>query len=336
MTRTAGFPFLRHVARAGIRRTALISGAAMMLLSCTRDETGIQGIGTVEYMAVDVAPLIPARVVTVTVQEGDEVRAGQVVATLTNTATSPEVEVREAAVRRAEAQLRDLEAGARGTEIQQATAQAAMAAAEASQTARDAERARSLFEAGAVSRQEMELAQTRARAAAAQAEALRAATGTVRAGSRPAAIRAAAAEVEAARAALDAARRAAGELSLESPFSGRVTVRIADPGEVVAAGAPVLTVARTDSLWVRIYLNQTDFGAVSVGDEAVAFLDGDSRRFAGRVLSLTDRAEFTPRIALTERERADLLFGVKVLLRDTTGTLKAGLPVTVRITPRGR
>ena len=98
----------------------------------------------------------------------------------------------------------------------------------------------------------------------------------------------------------------------------------------------MLTVARTDSLWVRIYLNQTDFSAISVGDDASAFLDGDSRRFAGRVLSLADRAEFTPRIALTERERADLLFGVKVLLQDTTGTLKAGLPVTVRITPRAR
>lgn len=318
------------------RHVTLVATAVTMLVGCSRNDSGIEGTGTIEYMAVDVAPLIPARVVTVTVQEGDEVRTGQVLATLTNTATSPELEVREAAVRRAEAQLRDLEAGARGTEIQQATAQAAVASAEAAQTARDAERARSLFEAGAVSRQEMELAQTRARAAAAQAEALRAATGTVRAGSRPATIRAAAAEVDAARAALDAARRAAGELSLQSPLNGRVTVRVADPGEIVAAGAPVLTVARTDSLWVRIYLNQTHFSAVSVGDEATASLDGDPRRFAGRVLSLADRAEFTPRIALTERERADLLFGVKVLLQDTTGTLKAGLPVTVLITPRAR
>ncbi|HUF66266.1 MAG TPA: HlyD family efflux transporter periplasmic adaptor subunit [Gemmatimonadaceae bacterium] len=317
-------------------RTAFSAIAALALLGCARTQSGIQGTGTIEYMAVDVAPLIAARVVTVAVEEGDEVSAGQVIATLSNTAAAPEVEAREASVRRAEAQLRDLEAGARGSEIQQSVAQAAAARAEAAQAARDAERARSLFDAGAVSRQEMELAQTRARAAASQAEALRAATGTVRAGSRPATIRAAAAEVEAARASLDAARRAAGELSLQSPIRGRVTIRVADPGEIVPAGAPVVTVARTDSLWVRIYLNQRDFAAVSVGDEAVALLDGDSRRFAGRVVSLAERAEFTPRIALTERERADLLFGVKVLLQDATGTLKAGLPVTVRITPRAR
>jgi HlyD family secretion protein len=315
-------------------RTVLFAIAGLLLIGCARGRSGIEGTGTIEYMAVDVAPLVAARVVSVAVQEGDEVRVGQVVATLTNTATAPEVDAREATLRRAEAQLRDLEAGARGTEIQQAAAQAAAATAEAAQTARDAERARSLFDAGAISRQEMELANTRARAAAAQAEALRAATGTVRAGSRPATIRAASAEVEVARAALDAARRAAGELSLESPIPGRVTIRVADPGEIVSAGSPVVTVARTDSLWVRIYLNQQDFSAVSVGDEAVALLDGDSRRFAGRVVSLADRAEFTPRVALTERERADLLFGVKVLLQDAGGTLKAGLPVTVRITPR--
>lgn len=317
-------------------RAILIVLALLAVLACGRTHGGIEGTGTIEYMAVDVAPLIAARVVTVAVQEGDEVRAGQIIATLTNTAATPEVEAREAAVRRAEAQLRDLEAGARGTEIQQSAAQAAAAAAEAAQAARDAERASALFEAGAISRQEMELARTRARAAAAQAEALQAATGTVRAGSRPATIRAAAAEVDAARASLDAARRAAGELSLESPIAGRVTIRVADPGEIVPAGSPVVTVARTDSLWVRIYINQQDFAAVSIGDEAVAILDGDSRRFAGRVVSLADQAEFTPRIALTERERADLLFGVKVLLQDASGTLKAGLPVTVRITPRAQ
>jgi HlyD family secretion protein len=47
-------------------------------------------------------------------------------------------------------------------------------------------------------------------------------------------------------------------------------------------------------------------------------------------------AEFTPRIALTEKERADLVFGVKVTLEDTTGMLKAGLPATVQIHTGGR
>jgi HlyD family secretion protein len=55
-------------------------------------------------------------------------------------------------------------------------------------------------------------------------------------------------------------------------------------------------------------------------------------------MSISDKAEFTPRVALTEEERADLLFGVKIEFRDTSGMLKAGLPVTVELAsaPRAR
>jgi HlyD family secretion protein len=49
------------------------------------------------------------------------------------------------------------------------------------------------------------------------------------------------------------------------------------------------------------------------------------------VVSVATQAEFTPRVALTEKERADLLFGVKLDISDTTGTFKAGLPATVTI-----
>jgi HlyD family secretion protein len=56
----------------------------------------------------------------------------------------------------------------------------------------------------------------------------------------------------------------------------------------------------------------------------------------GEVVAINSKAEFTPRVALTEDERADLLFGVKVAFRDSTGALKPGLPITVHITPAAR
>ena len=68
------------------------------------------------------------------------------------------------------------------------------------------------------------------------------------------------------------------------------------------------------------------------GQAATAHLDGfPDHPFQGRVVAISPTAEFTPRIALTEKERADLVFGVKVALEDTTGMLKAGLPATVEI-----
>ena len=71
----------------------------------------------------------------------------------------------------------------------------------------------------------------------------------------------------------------------------------------------------------------------SIVAEGAGTLDGvDGVRFAGTVDHISTSAEFTPRVALTERERADLVFGVKIYFApDSTGLLKAGLPITVTI-----
>jgi HlyD family secretion protein len=64
----------------------------------------------------------------------------------------------------------------------------------------------------------------------------------------------------------------------------------------------------------------------------LARLDGfPDHPIPGRVAAIKPKAEFTPRVALTEEERADLLFGVKVELSDTTGLLRPGLPATVEL-----
>jgi HlyD family secretion protein len=59
--------------------------------------------------------------------------------------------------------------------------------------------------------------------------------------------------------------------------------------------------------------------------------DGVTTPIAGRIIEIASRAEFTPRAALTERERADLVFGIKVSFDDPAGRLKAGLPVTLEV-----
>jgi len=84
--------------------------------------------------------------------------------------------------------------------------------------------------------------------------------------------------------------------------------------------------------YVRIYVNERALPRVLVGATAEGILDGQPKsRYAGRVVAISSKAEFTPRVALTENERADLLFGVKLDISDTTGTFKAGLPATVTI-----
>jgi HlyD family secretion protein len=86
---------------------------------------------------------------------------------------------------------------------------------------------------------------------------------------------------------------------------------------------------------VRVYVNSRDLPTISVGQTARGALDEMLNRiFNGRVVAINTKAEFTPRVALTEDERADLMFGVKVEFTDSTGMLKPGLPITVTIPKR--
>jgi HlyD family secretion protein len=292
----------------------------------------VQGTGTLEVVEVDVAPLSAGRVVRVLVREGQTVRAGETVAILAQPTLPADIEGRRARLAAAEAQLRDLERGARTAEIDAAEAELRTAEAEAIRAARDLTRLQSLLDAGAISRQQLDAARAAAQVAAGRRDAAREALRLMRQGSRPELISAARAEVASARAVLQSAERTAGDLTLTAPVNGVVVSRNAEPGEVIGAGQSVVTIADPTRPFVRIYVNQHALPRIQRGAAASATLDAfPNRRFPGQVTAVNPRAEFTPRVALTEDEREDLLFGVKVELTDPSGMLKAGLPVTVRI-----
>jgi HlyD family secretion protein len=116
---------------------------------------------------------------------------------------------------------------------------------------------------------------------------------------------------------------------LLAPVHGVVSSRNVEPGEVLAAGQSAITVAQPSRPWARIYVSQFVLPTLRPGDSVSARLDGDSTVFRGRISAIATRAEFTPRVALTDKERADLLFGVKVEFADTTQRLRAGMPISV-------
>lgn len=297
-----------------------------------RDTSSIGGTGTLEVVEVDVAPMSPARVLRVWRQEGDSVHLGDTLVSLTQSTVQADVEARRSRVALAEAQLRDLLAGATAPEIARAESELRAAEAEAMHTERELGRLSALMQSGGVSTQQLDGSRDAAAFAAARRDAARDALRVIRAGSRPERIAAARAEVGTARAALTAAIQTASDLVLLAPVDGIVLLRNAEPGEVIAAGMSAMTVGELARPYVRIYVNQKALPDVRIGARAEGILDGrPDRPFVGRVIAINSKAEFTPRVALTEEERADLLFGVKVEFRDSTSALKPGLPITVRI-----
>ncbi len=301
----------------------------LLLAACQRAAAPDSAVGTLEMVEVDVGPLQPARVVRVLVNEGDAVRVGDTLAVLgtpTLTAATAQAEARAAA---AEQSARELASGSRPAEVQRAEAELAAATAEAERTAADVARLDPLAAKGDVSRAVIDAARAAARVASSRRDAAREALRLVREGARTERRQAAAEEARGAQAAVEMMKATANDLVLISPVAGVVSSRNVEPGEVLAAGQSAITVGQPSRPWARIYVGPTVLPRLTSGDTLVAQLDGDTTRFRGRITAIATKAEYTPRVALTEQERADLLFGVKVEFADTTHRLRAGLPVTV-------
>jgi HlyD family secretion protein len=314
----------------------LTAGALLLLAgACARGTPAVEATGTVEMTEVDVVPTVPGRIGRLAVAEGATVRPGDTVAVVSSSSLPAELLQREAAVARARAELRDLAQGARPEEVARAEAGLRAAEAEAERAAADFARAGRLAAAGDVSRQQLDAARAAALGSAARRDAARSGLALLRAGARADVVRAARARLAQEEAALAAARAAAGDHVLLAPAGGRVRAVYAEVGEPAVAGRPVLSITDDARPWVRVFVSQKALGGVQPGQHLVARLDGDARRFPARVVSLNPEAEFTPRVALTEDERADLMFGVKVALGGAPGELHAGVPITVELRPAG-
>lgn len=306
------------------------------VVGCAKSDVPDSAVGTLEMVEVDVGPLQPARAVRVMVREGDAVKAGDTLALFaipTLAANEAQAEARLAAAQGSE---RELTRGARTEELARAESELQAAEAEATRTAADLRRIEPLAARGDVSRLSLDAAAAAARASAARRDAARASYKLVQEGARAERRQVAAADVRSAQAASAAIRATANDLVLIAPSDGVVLSRNVEPGEVLGAGASALTLGQPTRPWARIYVSQFVVPSLHVGDTLSAQLDGDSTLYRGRIAAVASKAEFTPRVALTDKERADLLFGVKVEFTDSANRLKAGLPITVRLPHVGK
>jgi len=141
------------------------------------------------------------------------------------------------------------------------------------------------------------------------------------------------AELRTAQALLKLARIRLGYATLTSPVNGIVLVRVAEPGEVAAVGAPVLTVGDMDQVWFRGYLPETDWGRVRLGQQATVTTDTfPGKKYPGTVTYISSRPEFTPKTVETYKERVTLVYRTKISLTNPNQELKPGMPAAAVIT----
>ena len=122
---------------------------------------------------------------------------------------------------------------------------------------------------------------------------------------------------------------------LRAPIDGRVLDRHVEPGEVVGAGAPVVTLADPRRPYADVFVPQGELAGIRVGARAELQVDAERTRFAGKVEHISRRTEFTPRYLFSERERPNLVVRVRVRIDDSGERLHAGVPAFVTIRREG-
>lgn len=114
---------------------------------------------------------------------------------------------------------------------------------------------------------------------------------------------------------------------ITTPISGTVLNKYMEPGEFATIGKPLFKIADTESMYLRAYVTSAQLSNVKIGQEVKVFADfggGDRKEYAGVVTWISDRSEFTPKTILTKDERADLVYAVKIAVKND-GFIKIGM-----------
>jgi HlyD family secretion protein len=272
----------------------------------------------------------------VLVQEGDQVKPGQVLARLRTekleAAMAAALAAREAQVQA----LARLQAGSRPEEVLQAGAQLDALKARAQSAELSYARLQKLAAQKLTSPEELD--QARAAADAAQGE-MRAAEQTYAlavAGPRKEDIAQAQAELAARQANLILSREQLADATLLAPAAGVVRDRLLEPGDMASPQSPALTLALLDPLWVRAYVPEPDLGRIAEGMRAQVRTDSfPDKTYPGWVGFISPSAEFTPKNVETTDLRTRLVYQVRIFVCDPRGELRLGMPATVTI-PAGQ
>ncbi|MBW4471536.1 MAG: HlyD family efflux transporter periplasmic adaptor subunit [Stenomitos rutilans HA7619-LM2] len=121
-------------------------------------------------------------------------------------------------------------------------------------------------------------------------------------------------------------------LVVKSPMEGDVITRSVEPGEVVAAGAPLLTLVNKNQLYLRGFVPEGQIGKVRIGQSAQVYLDAfPDRPLEATVSRIDPKASFTPENTYFKKDRVTQVFGVELTLKNSEGLAKQGMPADGRV-----
>jgi HlyD family secretion protein len=348
----------------------VVLAAAAVYAGWFRRDTALQGSGTVEARNIRVGSEVGGRIDKVMVREGDSVQAGQVLITFDDKELQAALEQSRANAEKAQSGFRPEEIaearaataqskaeyelkknGYRKEDIGTAQDDLERARADEIRTHLDFDRYEALSKKDLVSKQQRDTAEANWKMALAQKEMSQHKLEQLQSGYRPEEIASAEAryrqaqatlgkfekgnrreDIEQAKAAYAYDQARFRERQVIAPSAAIVEVLDVRPGDLIAPNTPVATLLEKDQIYVRIYIPETEYGRIKLGQKAEIRVDSfPNTVFAGAVEQINQQAEFLPRNVQTREERVHQVFGVKIRIDDPAGRVLAGMAADVKL-----
>ena len=290
-----------------MKKKMMLAGAALIMAACGGSEKDYDATGTFEATETTVFAEQSGALLSFDVNEGDMIEAARQVGLIDTTQTWLKIQQLGATKEVYQSQKPDMERQIAATRQQLAKAR------------QDEQRYRELVADGAVPSKMFDDASNQVKVLQRQLDAQISSLST---NTRALDKQTAAADVQ-----IDQLRDMLRKCHVVTPTKGTVLEKYVERGEFVGVGKPLFKIADTQDMYMRAYVTSAQLQDIKLGQKVKVFADyGDNQRkeYAGTVSWISSRSEFTPKTILTDDERADLVYAVKIAIKND-GYVKIGM-----------
>ncbi len=282
----------------------------LFLLFCEKQNNNeITGSGTLEATEITLSSKNNGQVLDLLVEEGDQVSSGTIIAVIDTEKLSLQKDLIKAGLAEVDYHILTARQGIRLAEDQYENIQ------------KKYQRIKKLFEEGSATQQQLDDIETQFNLSKTQLE-------TAKSN-----LQAAQMKKKQIEANLKLIQSQINDAIVTSPVSGIVINKFIEKGETIAMGMPIVTIADLTNLWIKLYVTGPELGHIQLGEHAGIVVDSfPEKRFSGKVIWISSKAEFTPKNVQTKEARADLVYAVKIDVLNPDLLLKIGMPADIFVT----
>lgn len=293
------------------------------------NKTTLTLYGNVDIREVTLGFRVPGKLLKLFYDEGDKVKAGDVMAKLDEEPYRNQLASAQAQVDSLRARLKLRETGNRPEEIAQARSLVREREATASNAERLFKRAGELLADKGVSLQDHDNAEANHKEAQARLKSARDNLALLEAGFRTEDVSQAKADLAQTEAALATANLQLSDTVLTAPSDGIILTRAQEAGAILQSGSSVFTLSLVNPVWVRAYIHEPELGRIHPGMKVEIRTDSpDGKLYRGQIGYISPRAEFTPKTVETAELRTALVYRLRIVIENPDERLRQGMPVT--------